>query len=477
MESSSNSTISPALASFPDEILLLLMGVSEIPAILAMRLTCRRLCIITQDLTLWTNIAKYQFASYPMGRIERTNKWLFSQDLNSLENLTIRAYRLHEAWLQPREAPLLHLTKIHKDFSIVSMDVFNDRWLVTSSQSGTFSLSDLKASNGDYLCGDLSLNPLFASTWFACVTRLSNSGEYVTLVATCNDPLSTTAVIVFALERHSQPACVSLLALFEAPFPSRIRDVGTGSAATVAMFSRSSKVDIYDWRSKARTTLQTQEDELDESLWNGVIAVRLCGRYLLCVKCESIELYACPPFRATTELIHAQEQTDHEKPLGLHRFSDRRFHDASFSEYREADGTITILLLDVLHGLYLYRVRIEPHFRLFPLGKFLLGPDKGFVSTFTLGPEGKRGIWVERWRANTQRTVYAFSTPLRPYDDPEDGDTVNLTAIPVYAVKSYDLRDDLTTCALSEPSGRIILGTRDGRIQVLDCLPASDRAG
>jgi hypothetical protein len=33
----------------------------------------------------------------------------------------------------------------------------------------------------------------------------------------------------------------------------------------------------------------------------------------------------------------------------------------------------------------------------------------GFVSTCCLGPEGRRGIWIERTRSSTTRTIMAFS--------------------------------------------------------------------
>jgi hypothetical protein len=94
---------------------------------------------------------------------------------------------------------------------------------------------------------------------------------------------------------------------------------------------------------------------------------------------------------------------------------------------------------------------------------------RGFVSACSLGPEGKRGIWVERTRKSTERAVVAFSVdpeeidPLLAndafpsLDDGESSDSgsaesdITITAyswtksrhidgIPVYTVNSYDLR-------------------------------------
>lgn len=144
-----------------------------------------------------------------------------------------------------------------------------------------------------------------------------------------------------------------------------------------------------------------------------------------------------------------------------------------------------------------------------------------------MGPEGIRGLWIERTRNSTKRAVVAFSvdsSTLNPlpagvvfpalgggnedegetqaavaqvYGDSDSEDSTSTVAAPVpwmdvrhieghpvFIVNSYDLRgesrkrsmfvrglkfkaEDLTHCTFSEVSGRIVVGTRDGSLQLL----------
>lgn len=152
---------------------------------------------------------------------------------------------------------------------------------------------------------------------------------------------------------------------------------------------------------------------------------------------------------------------------------------------------------------------------------------RGFVSACSMGPEGIRGLWIERTRNSTKRAVVAFSvdsSTLNPlpagvvfpalgggnedegemqaavaqvYGDSDSEDSTSTVAAPVpwmdvrhieghpvFIVNSYDLRgesrkrsmfvrglkfkaEDLTHCTFSEVSGRIVVGTRDGSLQLL----------
>ncbi|OSX64117.1 hypothetical protein POSPLADRAFT_1069597 [Postia placenta MAD-698-R-SB12] len=128
--------------------------------------------------------------------------------------------------------------------------------------------------------------------------------------------------------------------------------------------------------------------------------------------------------------------------------------------------------------------------------------SRGFVSACTLGPRGMRGIWVERRRGSVQRGVLGFkSSPDvalsfggRPSEQDEtvsdtqastsenegtgegteeelnwweDPGERTLRGETIYEVFSPDLRDDITHCAFSEATGRVILGTRHGELQLL----------
>ncbi|KIP04955.1 hypothetical protein PHLGIDRAFT_129177 [Phlebiopsis gigantea 11061_1 CR5-6] len=112
-----------------------------------------------------------------------------------------------------------------------------------------------------------------------------------------------------------------------------------------------------------------------------------------------------------------------------------------------------------------------------PRTELALG-SSAFISACALGTRGKRGVWTERQREHMSRAVYGFASAdhcaVRS-DTPrgeEDVGVVHPAPAEVhckrlYEVQTYDLRDDLTHCAFSEVTGRIILGTRRGQVQFL----------
>ncbi|KAG6888744.1 hypothetical protein C0995_006214 [Termitomyces sp. Mi166 len=86
--------------------------------------------------------------------------------------------------------------------------------------------------------------------------------------------------------------------------------------------------------------------------------------------------------------------------------------------------------------------------------------SRGFVSAMSLGPQGKRAVWVERRRTSTIREVVVWQKR-------EVETEVVIPRQAVYWIESYDLREDLTHCAIGEVSGTIVLGNRAGHIFIL----------
>ena len=157
-----------------------------------------------------------------------------------------------------------------------------------------------------------------------------------------------------------------------------------------------------------------------------------------------------------------------------HKFPEMTYRGASFSipqvecvaspdsEGRSTVARVSLLACDVLRGLFHYDVtiRIPFHTREADLSHFgdstgvdmnvklvaahkmaetlqisgALGTDtptgrtasgaRGFVSSCVLGPQGRRGIWIERQRGSMDRTVFGFTTRRMqgglPFHD-EDG--------------------------------------------------------
>lgn len=168
-------------------------------------------------------------------------------------------------------------------------------------------------------------------------------------------------------------------------------------------------IDILDCAS-----LQQRAAITNLSMVCNILGLKSCGQYILCIKSDAFELYAISPGNHQTGL------------LGRHEFSDTsRFTRVSMSRYNAADGTVSVLVTDGRQALYLYQVRVSPApgFRLILLAKYLLDPQVDSVTAIALGPEGKRGLWVESrggwfesWihksrKLSTRRFVFAFSAP------------------------------------------------------------------
>ncbi|KAJ3931238.1 MAG: hypothetical protein NXY57DRAFT_237885 [Lentinula lateritia] len=121
--------------------------------------------------------------------------------------------------------------------------------------------------------------------------------------------------------------------------------------------------------------------------------------------------------------------------------------------------------------------------------------SSSFVTTYALGPQGMRAVWIERrrgsmWKqivscrlnpssSNGQEIISDSDLEMSNSDSSEEENSIgknhNLDFITqaldghiIYSVQSYDLRDDITFCALGEVSGKIVLGIRSGDVFILD---------
>ncbi|KZT21191.1 hypothetical protein NEOLEDRAFT_1181949 [Neolentinus lepideus HHB14362 ss-1] len=247
-------------------------------------------------------------------------------------------------------------------------------------------------------------------------------------------------------------------------------------------FSRSCYIDVMDWRTQECFSMSTQSEDLDE-LWNGIVGVRFCEAYILCVKTRSVELYPLPPLPISSA---SSTSAPRIRPVTSRAFPNTTFRGVSISHPQlRHDGSfpswmVSFLAYDVLRGLFHYQVTIElPESGLPLLTVTLAGvhamtslvrspsisalaaeisgrnTGRGFVSACCLGPEGKRGVWIERTRGSTKRSVMVFSAttplgaPIRETTlwenelDPEGRfmvDGAEIDGRPVFEIGSYDLR-------------------------------------
>ena len=219
-------------------------------------------------------------------------------------------------------------------------------------------------------------------------------------------------------------------------------------------------------------------------------------------------------------------------PMLRHRFGPVCFRAVSLSNVRvsrcSSDEVYTIFMLtnDVYQGMFHYQIRLSTkpvpsmHVKVLARGNIQVsepvplipGTDtrytledmirRMFVSTWSLGSAGLRGVWIDRQRGSIARRVVAFTThpsrlrtkeaPSVPGEDSVPGGDVlgeapTMDGNVVHVISSYDLRgtrvvrlrlvglgvftvsfkDDITKCAVSEWTGRIALGSRVGAIVLL----------
>lgn len=203
------------------------------------------------------------------------------------------------------------------------------------------------------------------------------------------------------------------------------------------------------------------------------------------MKTRSIELYPLP---ATLSVVLAIDTQSCPAPtLGadatrlassgcVYTFPSTTFRGLSLSAPQPsgaADTTIfSLLAYDILKGLFHYRIVLRPmeadptaplflNIQLVGSHSMAYGAQeaglrsstvhaRGFVSACCLGPEGKRGMWIERTRGSVKRSVIVFSAS----DDGREGGEVNFNAEGkidgrvVYESNSYDLRGKPTNVAV-----------------------------
>lgn len=260
----------------------------------------------------------------------------------------------------------------------------------------------------------------------------------------------------------------------------------------------------------------TSETE-DEELWSSIIGVSLLtSHHVLCVNTRSVEVYTLD---FVEDLQRPLSRGTEHNPLYLYNIGQRpavtyehsipgvTLRGVSFSQpetTRDADTqrvAASLMAYDVLRGLFHFSVvltlppapwrgapvpldvactvRGAHHMaQLVPLADLVDGRapprsgytpgSRGFISACALGARGRRGVWIERKRNNMGRTVFGFAAadarapPGREDAEPE------IAPRCIYEVRnSVDLRDDLTHCAFSEVTGKIVLGTRRGQVLLL----------
>jgi len=218
---------------------------------------------------------------------------------------------------------------------------------------------------------------------------------------------------------------------------------------------------------------------VDEVVTNMIIAARVMAPYIVLFKPTSLEFHPLIEVYPTTDPYPIQYQ-----------FPNVKFVSVSLSDSVLSTEGLCFAFLgnDVLRGIFHFRVSARfltgrsgdmaldvECIGIYAMSKLraLFLPEanedgnlssRGFVSAMTLGPQGKRAVWIERMGRSTLREVLVWSALEAGSGEHRE---IFIPRRVVYRLNSYDLREDLTDCAFGEISGTIILCNRAGDFLIL----------
>ncbi|KAG5641585.1 hypothetical protein DXG03_004684 [Asterophora parasitica] len=232
---------------------------------------------------------------------------------------------------------------------------------------------------------------------------------------------------------------------------------------------------------ETRMRIDSQSEDLEDVL-NGIVTTQIMGPYIVLFKSRSIELH---PLRIDLEPPNQPYFESRPQRVLEHHFPSITFRMVSSSDCLCTSQRLSFSFFgyDFLKGIFRYKVDIRfapglpdgTSLNVDCVGVYSMADpetsgiqagvsSRGFVSALALGAQGKRAVWVERRRGSTVREVLVWAQP--PTREVED-ESITIPRHVVYRLESYDLREDLTHCAIGEISGKIVVGNRSGNVFVL----------
>ncbi|KAJ7663899.1 hypothetical protein DFH06DRAFT_335805 [Mycena polygramma] len=465
----------------PSEVLLLIISNRlEVQEVLVLRQTCHHLSQLTREKIVWLTFLErlWNLGDIPLPSSAASDSAI---DLSSstLESIVLSAIRASDSWLLPRKIKPI-LNPAHGQ-SILGLNIFLDTWLLIVYADGLIYLWDIReeAPRRGY-CDTLdlrdpgirwtsynvSLAPGGECVFFAISSGTSKRGheaEYQTMLYSINIEASGSTGSVFKpVESFTSSIPRGVLAI------DITRSLLVLSPSTWAL-------DVLGWGTEKGSTSRFALDDNDaEESYNGVVAFRLFDSHFLAVRTHTIELHRCGdalrPQRGIRLLTHrlpfplrdgAVSVSDNIIPTSTPEPHNERVH-------------LNVLAYDG-HSLACYAIAIDlpvdapPTMEVTLIGEICpaktqltpLTRSHWFVSAHALGPQRIRAMWIERDNLKMTRHVrLCIFNRNTAWHEME-------TATDTFYLPSYDLREDLTHCALAEFSGQIVLGNRSGHVFLL----------
>ncbi|TFY72457.1 hypothetical protein EVG20_g544 [Dentipellis fragilis] len=547
----------------PAEIIFAISAFLDIPDVLTLRKTCSFLSLLSRDKGLWLEHLRSQQFSLPLPRKARNYELSTSLSANEIESIVTTAQKVEAAW--PLERPTVTLLdgipadKVCPD--ILYLTVLADTWVLCVYGNGSIALWDISIRVGEAhhsrppLCWQLwGRDP-----WTSAIATVDPLHDAIFLAVTGTQnrsiPGSATVLMRIPLKTGTAPECLAADSDIPTLRETEFNDVDTlfGADAQIVRaidpvqqliaFSRSMYIDVVHWPSNTGITIDTHMEDL-EQLWNGIIGLhdtafpRLVILLRAIVAWPTMSLWETtnpprnplgghPPTRQLSREIHVPW---HDIPRRVHLIADMP---CIASRRGPAPMcSLSFVAHDILRGVFHYHTQIDspsaggtsspppPLLRVKLAGAHDMSTGiPGFISAAALGPQGCRGVWIERTKNVTARRVCVFSAypsqsdpagsgavpvetkrplaevPGRHISPDEEGEggigpaqaagiiggTPTVTPIVIHARTVYEpmsdvacgaaalpiLAEDLTMVAFSEVSGRIVMGTRTGKVQVI----------
>ncbi|KAG9309441.1 hypothetical protein JVU11DRAFT_10410 [Chiua virens] len=474
------------LNRIPVELLLQILYSLNPEDVLALRQTCKYFVALTREPRLWTTIYSRVLETHPLGCSQSEFAALSP---SQSERLLVRASKTEKRFQTSRDIRH-HITphgQMRKETPLVALAFLSERLLLSVDDTTVVYVWDISKLGSSEEQPSFPCARLTLVGWKFEVYSVSAdlSTLYIILV-------KDTRAHIFSLRLNSSVSDTDKSNLSfrdEAYFDTHLYVIKSMDAetCTVILEASDTSIVVVNWRQKNQSGFSLLQDITGMFPVNYVLALRVCGPYILCFRLWSIDAYPIPPRLLASEATPAAEEP---LPTLQHAVLNLRFsaypalrfsrvhhsHSASSNFY-----TICVLVKDNHSDTLHYQVHVQtepvPALSVRLLG-FCDSVDRR-IGAWDLGPSGLRGAWLRRgercdWEVITFTSPDRALIPLASLFESfpmEEGNLVGDRAVTPRICRRMvgPLKDleQVTECVMSEFTGHIALGSRTGVITLL----------
>ncbi|KAJ7777160.1 hypothetical protein B0H16DRAFT_1853488 [Mycena metata] len=451
------------LLDLPSDVLLLVISTFlDVSDIHLMRQTCREVEQLTRDKSIWfarlEDLRNRGNIPLPPAASDLTTSVGLSS--SALESIVVRA-------------------------SITGLNIFLDIWLLIVCD-GLVYLWDIRPRRPRKgYCDTLDLRGP-GLRWSSYAASLAPGNEQILLAMSSGmaiGSLKKTALysINIGTSDFTGTGTFNLVRTFDSPNPRTVVALDP-NRCLIVLSSSTGTLDIVGWGHRTDNGHISLDEDDTEDLYNGVVALRFLGSHFLAIRTHTIELHLCDgeALQPASDVQPLRHRLPHPLREGAVSISDVLFTVIS--------GLSTRMKLNALaydgHTLSCYAITIDiprttvdspPAMDVTLVGEMRpprvqlqsLTRSSSFVSAHALGRQGIRAMWIQRDNLTLTRHVRLCTLNRNATWHEMD------TAVNAFLLPSYDLREDLTHCALGEISGHVALANRSGQVFLLPAATTS----